>query len=126
RRFGELTAVDRLELLVDPGATYGLIGLTGAGKTTTMRILATLLAPTSGDARVAGHSVIRNPRAARRSLGFMPDYFGVYGDMKVAEYLDFFGLAFGLGAKKRRALIADLLDLVDLADRQNSYVDTLS
>jgi ABC-2 type transport system ATP-binding protein len=70
--------------------------------------------------------VTRNPRAARRALGYMPDFFGVYGDMKVWEYLDFFGLSYGLGARKRKALIGDLLDLVDLADRSGSYVDTLS
>lgn len=126
RRFGPLKAVDRLELIVDSGAIYGLIGLNGAGKTTTMRILATLLEPSAGEARIAGHNVARDPRGARRLLGYMPDFFGAYGDMKVSEYLEFFGLAYGLRGRKRRALVLDLLDLVDLGDRSDSFVDSLS
>jgi ABC-2 type transport system ATP-binding protein len=89
-------------------------------------MLATLLRPTAGEAEVAGISVTRNPDAARRVLGFMPDVFGVYDDMKVWEYLDFFARCYGISAARRRRMIGDLLDLVDLADKHNAYVQSLS
>jgi ABC-2 type transport system ATP-binding protein len=103
-----------------------LVGPNGAGKTTTLRILATLLRPTAGEAEIAGISVTKNPDAARRVLGFMPDVFGVYDDMKVWEYLDFFARCYGIPAARRRQMIGDLLDLVDLGDKRNSYVQGLS
>jgi ABC-2 type transport system ATP-binding protein len=95
-------------------------------QTTTLRILATLLSATSGEAEVAGINVRRNPDAARRVLGFMPDVFGVYDDMKVWEYLDFFARCYGIPAERRRRMIGDLLDLVDLGDKRDSYVQGLS
>src|SRR4029079_4040835 len=105
---------------------YGRVGPNGAGKTTTLRILATLLKPTSGEAEVAGINVRRNPDAVRRVLGFMPDVFGVYDDMKVWESLDFFARCYGIPAARRKQMIGDLLDLVDLADKRDSYVQGLS
>ena len=96
------------------GEIFGLVGPNGAGKTTTLRILATLLAPDAGDAEIAGASVRRNPDDVRRVLGFMPDAFGVYDDMKVWEYLDFFARCYGIPAARRRRMIGDLLELVDL------------
>ena len=126
KRFDATVAVAGLDLEVEEGEIFGLVGPNGAGKTTTLRILATLLAPTSGDAEIAGISVRRNPNAVRRVLGFMPDVFGVYDDMKVWEYLDFFARCYGIAPARRKQMIADLLDLVDLGDRRDSYVQGLS
>lgn len=126
KRYDGLAAVDGLDLRVEEGEIFGLVGPNGAGKTTTLRILATLLEPTAGEAEIAGLSVRRNPTAVRRVVGFMPDVFGVYDDMKVWEYLDFFGRCYGLPADRRRRMIGDLLDLVDLADKRDVYVAALS
>jgi ABC-2 type transport system ATP-binding protein len=126
KRYPGTLAVAGLDLEVAEGEIFGLVGPNGAGKTTTLRILATLLSATSGEAEVAGISVRRNPDQARRVLGFMPDVFGVYDDMKVWEYLDFFARCYGIPAEKRRQMIGDLLDLVDLGDKRDSYVQGLS
>ena len=126
KRYPGTVAVAGLDLDVADGEIFGLVGPNGAGKTTTLRILATLLRPTSGEAEVAGISVTKNPDDARRVLGFMPDVFGVYDDMKVWEYLDFFARCYGIPAARRRRMIGDLLDLVDLGDRRNAYVQGLS
>ncbi len=126
KRYDGFLALDGLDLRVEEGEIFGLVGPNGAGKTTTLRILATLLEPTSGEAEVAGLSIRRNPAAVRRVLGFMPDVFGVYDDMKVWEYLDFFGRCYGLPADRRRRMIGDLLELVDLADKRDAYVAELS
>jgi ABC-2 type transport system ATP-binding protein len=126
KRYPGTVAVAGLDLDVAEGEIFGFVGPNGAGKTTTLRILATLLKPTAGEAEVAGISVRRNPDAVRRVLGFMPDVFGVYDDMKVWEYLDFFARCYGIPASKRRQMIGDLLDLVDLGDKRDSYVQGLS
>lgn len=126
KKYGRLTAVEELTLSVEQGAIYGFVGPNGAGKTSTMRILTTLLTPTSGDARVAGHSVTSAPRAVRREIGYMPDFFGVYDDMKVWEYLDFFAACYDIPEVERPALIHDLLSLVDLGHRRDDMVDSLS
>jgi ABC-2 type transport system ATP-binding protein len=126
KRYGRLAAVKELDLTVEQGAVFGFVGPNGAGKTTTMRILATLLRPTAGEAWVAGHSVLKKRRDVRRAIGYMPDFFGVYGDMKVWEYLDFFAACYEIPAETRRRLVGDLLELVDLAHRREDYVDALS
>jgi ABC-2 type transport system ATP-binding protein len=126
KRYPGTVAVAGLDLDVGEGEIFGLVGPNGAGKTTTLRILATLLKPTSGEAEVAGISVRRNPDEARRVLGFMPDVFGVYDDMRVWEYLDFFARCYGIPAARRRQMIGDLLDLVDLGDKRDAYVQGLS
>jgi ABC-2 type transport system ATP-binding protein len=126
KRYDGTLAVAGLDLAVEPGEIFGLVGPNGAGKTTTLRMLATLLRPSAGNAEIDGWSVTRNPDEVRRVLGFMPDVFGVYDDMKVWEYLDFFARCYGLPAAGRRRVIADLLELVDLADRRDHYVQTLS
>ncbi len=125
-RYGKLTAVKDISLEIEEGSIFGFIGPNGAGKTTTMRILATLLRPTSGNAWVGGCSVLEDPRGVRRQIGYMPDFFGVYDEMKVWEYLDFFGACYDIPASRRVGLVDDLLQLVDLSHRRNDYVDSLS
>ncbi|GAB4479502.1 MAG: ABC transporter ATP-binding protein [Anaerolineae bacterium] len=126
KRYKTVLAVDDLSISVQEGAIYGFVGPNGAGKTTTMHILTTLLQPTAGEAFVAGYSVTRQPRDVRRAIGYMPDFFGVYDDMKVWEYLDFFAACYDIPEKDRPPLIRDLLDLVDLSHRADDMVDTLS
>ena len=126
KRYDKTMAIAGVDLDIEEGEIFGLVGPNGAGKTTTLRILATLLEPTSGEAEIAGWSVSRNPNDVRRVLGFMPDVFGVYDDMRVWEYLDFFARCYGLSASARKRIIGDLLDLVDLADKRETYVQGLS
>ncbi|MBK9710797.1 MAG: ABC transporter ATP-binding protein [Kouleothrix sp.] len=126
RRYGATLALDHLTLEIPQGAIFGFIGPNGAGKTTTMRILTTLLPPSSGEAWVAGHSVLRDPLGVRKVVGFMPDYFGVYENIKVWEYLDFFGRAYGVPAARRAGLLGELLELVDLSHKREAFVMTLS
>jgi ABC-2 type transport system ATP-binding protein len=126
KRYNGTLAVAGVDLVVEPGEIHGLVGPNGAGKTTILRMLATLLPPTAGDAEIAGASVRRQPDEVRRVIGYMPDSFGVYDDMKVWEYLDFFARCYGLPASRRRVMIGDLLDLVDLAEKRNAYVQALS
>ncbi len=118
--------MDGLNLAVEEGDIFGFVGPNGAGKTSTIRIMATLLQATRGDILVAGHSVRRQSREVRRVIGYMPDFFGVYGDMLVWEYLDFFGACYDLDPAKRSTLINDLLELVDLSHRRNDPVEGLS
>jgi ABC-2 type transport system ATP-binding protein len=125
-RYGELTALDDVSLQIAEGDIFGFIGPNGAGKTTTMRILATLLRPTAGDAWIGGCSVHSDLRGVRRQIGYMPDFFGVYNEMKVWEYLDFFAACYDIPDHKRSGLIDDLLQLVDLYHRREDYVDSLS
>jgi ABC-2 type transport system ATP-binding protein len=124
--YGNLRAVDNLTLDIEEGAIFGFIGPNGAGKTTTMRILTTLLRPTSGEARIADHSVMADPLAVRRLIGYMPDFFGVYEDMKVWEYLDFFAACYDVPPATRPGMIDDLLALVDLGHKREEYVESLS
>jgi ABC-2 type transport system ATP-binding protein len=126
KKYGRLTALDQVDLTVEQDAVFGFIGPNGAGKTTTMRILTTLLRPTSGEAFIAGASVLRDPRAVRRAIGYMPDFFGVYDDMKVWEYLDFFAACYDIPESRRSGLVDDLLHLVDLHHRRDDFVDKLS
>ncbi|HEY7600104.1 MAG TPA: ABC transporter ATP-binding protein [Candidatus Limnocylindrales bacterium] len=126
KRYNGSLAVGGLELAVEEGEIFGLVGPNGAGKTTTLKMLATLLVPNAGDAQISGHSIRREPDAVRQVIGYMPDTFGVYDDMRVWEYLDFFGRCYGLPAARRRQMINDLLELVDLAHKREAYVQDLS
>lgn len=126
KKYGTLTALDDLNLTIEEGGVFGFIGPNGAGKTTTMRILTTLLKPTSGKAWVAGCSVLDDPRGVRRAIGYMPDFFGVYEDMKVWEYLDFFAACYDIPSNTRTGMIDDLLALVDLGHKKEAYVESLS
>ena len=126
KTFAKRLAVDHVNLTVESGEIFGLVGPNGAGKTTTMRMLVTLLQPDHGEILVGGHSVGKAPREVRRLIGFMPDSFGVYGDMTVQEYLDFFGACYQIPPAQRLSLINDLLELVDITHRRDDMVDTLS
>ncbi len=124
--YGNLVAVDRLNLKIEAGEMFGFIGPNGAGKSTTIRFLATLLKATSGDAFVNGHSVTRNPLGVRKSVGYMPDDFGVYDGMRVWEFLDFFAVAYQIPKARRKQVISDVLELLDLAHKRDDFVNALS
>jgi ABC-2 type transport system ATP-binding protein len=126
RRFGRITAVDDLNLQVPPGSLFGLIGPNGAGKTTTLRMLAGLLQPTSGEIAINGQIANHDWRDLQRQIGYMPDFFGVYEDMLVWEYLDFFARCYDVPPARRRQVTDELLELVDLAEKRDTYVQTLS
>lgn len=126
KKYGKLTAVNRLSFRIEEGAIFGFVGPNGAGKTSTLKILATLLRPTSGRAWIAGEEVTANPKRIRELIGYMPDFFGVYDDLKVEEYLDFYGASYRIPSAKRNNIINDLLELVDLSHKKYDYVDSLS
>ncbi len=126
KKYGELYAIKKLDLSLDKGDVFGFIGPNGAGKTTTMRILATLLNPTWGEAYVCGNSIYTKPKEIRRLIGYMPDFFGVYDDMKVIEYLEFFAAAYRIKGPQRRKVCDDVLDLVDLGYKREALVTSLS
>ncbi len=126
KMYGELYALDRLTLKLDKGDVYGFIGPNGAGKTTTMRILATLLTPTWGEATVCGYSIYNGAKDIRRVIGYMPDFFGVYDDMKVIEYLEFFAAAYRITGPERKRICNQVLNLVDLDYKRDALVTSLS
>jgi ABC-2 type transport system ATP-binding protein len=126
KEYRKLRAVDNLSLTIEEGDAFGFIGPNGAGKTTTIRVLATLLAPTSGDAYIDGVSVTKEPEKIRNLVGYMPDFFGVYDDVKAWEYLDFFASAHRVPAARRKRVIEDVLELTDLTGKRDAFVDELS
>ena len=119
-------AIRNIDLDLDAGDLFGFIGPNGAGKTTTMRIIATLLNPTSGEAYVCGNSIYTNPKEIRRLVGYMPDFFGVYDDMKVIEYLEFFAAAYRITGEARRKRCNEMLEIVDLDFKRDAFANTLS
>jgi ABC-2 type transport system ATP-binding protein len=126
KMYGSFTALHELDLSIAKGTVFGFVGPNGAGKSTTMSILATLLAPTAGTAEVGGFEVTRSPREVRRLIGYMPDFFGVYDSFKATEYLDFYGASYGIPRVERQKMIPQLLELVNLSDKKDFYVDSLS
>ena len=126
KAYGKRTALHGISFEVPAGEIYGFLGPNGAGKTTTLRILAALLEASSGTAFVAGADVRKEPGRVHRSLGYMPDFFGVYDQLTVAEYLDFYASCYRQPRARRRAVVESLLELVDLRDRRGQPVDTLS
>lgn len=126
KKYGKFTALDNLELSIGEGVVFGFVGANGAGKSTTFSILATLLSPTSGDAFINGKSVVRQPSEVRKHIGYMPDFFGVYDQLKADEYLDFYGASYNIPSSERKILIPQLLELVNLTDKRYEYVDLLS
>ncbi len=126
KRYGETRALAGADLAVPEGAVFGLIGPNGAGKTTSLLIVSSLLARDGGRVRVAGTDPQTDPKAVRRALGYMPDFFGFYENLTAVEYLDFFAAAQQIPAPRRPAIIADLLALVDLEDKAETEVNSLS
>jgi ABC-2 type transport system ATP-binding protein len=126
KKYGELTALNNLHLNIEEGECFGYIGPNGAGKTTTIKILATLLQPTWGEARICGHVIGYQSRKIRPLIGYVPDFFGAYSDMVVQEYLEFFASAYGITGQQRRRIVGDILDLTDLAYKRETLVDALS
>ncbi|MDB5350841.1 MAG: ABC-type multidrug transport system, ATPase component [Planctomycetota bacterium] len=126
KRYGDFVAVDDLSFSIGQGEIFGFIGPNGAGKSTTIRFLATLLRPTSGQGFICGHSVVDDPMAVRRVIGFMPDDFGVYDGMKVWEFLDFFAVAYKIPRTHRKQIIGQVLELLDLTHKRDDYVNGLS
>lgn len=126
KKYGKFTALDSLNLKVEKGTVFGFVGHNGAGKSTTFSILSTLLAPTSGTAYVNGYDVTENPKMVRKFIGYMPDFFGVYDQFRADEYLDFYGASYGIPYEERQKLIPQLLELVNLTDKRDAYVDVLS
>src|SRR5438270_6752807 len=126
RTYGAMTALNSLDLTVNRGDLFGFIGSNGAGKTTTLRILATFLAPSSGTAKVLGHDVVRDADAVRHVIGYMPDFFGVYKDMEVTEYLDFFGACYKIPTVQREKTVNDVLELVGLSEKKGPLIGALS
>ncbi|HEV3005866.1 MAG TPA: ABC transporter ATP-binding protein [Pirellulales bacterium] len=124
--YGQLHAVKQLSIKLEPGDVFGFIGPNGSGKTTTMKMLATLLNPTWGEAYVCGYSIYTKPKEIRRLIGFMPDFFGVYDDMKVIEYLEFFAAAYRIKGAARRKKCNDVLELVELGYKREALVTSLS
>jgi ABC-2 type transport system ATP-binding protein len=124
--YGEFRAVERLNLKIEAGEMFGFIGPNGAGKSTTIRFLATLLKASRGEGIVNGHSVTRDPMSVRYSIGYMPDNFGVYDGMKVWEFLDFFAVAYQIPRGKRKQVINDVLELLDLGHKRDDFVNGLS
>lgn len=126
KTYGRVQALQGLDMDVPAGAVYGFIGQNGAGKTTTLRILAGLLVPDGGTAEVAGLEIGAHPRALREVVGYMPDFFGVYDDLRVGEYLLFYAAAYGIRGPRAFQLRDDLLELVELGEKREAFVDTLS
>ena len=126
KNYGSFPALKGLSLEIPAGALHGFVGPNGAGKTTTMRILATLMKPTSGTADVDGTDVVKNGQKARELVGYMPDFFGVYDSLKCWEYLDFYARCYRIRAAERKRMTRQLLELVQLEEKENEYVDALS
>ncbi|MBA4150506.1 MAG: ABC transporter ATP-binding protein [Verrucomicrobia bacterium] len=126
RVYGNMIALNALNLTVNRGDLFGFIGSNGAGKTTSLRILATFLQPSAGSASVLGHDVVKDADAVRHVIGYMPDFFGVYKDMEVTEYLDFFGACYKIPTGKREKTVNDVLELVGLTEKRGALIGALS
>jgi ABC-2 type transport system ATP-binding protein len=126
KKYGDLFAIKAIDLKLEQGDLFGFIGPNGAGKTTTMRILSTLLEPSWGEAYVCGHSIYSEPKEIRRLVGYMPDFFGVYDDMKVIEYLEFFASAYRIHGPARLKKCNEMLEVVDLDFKREAFANTLS
>ncbi len=126
KRYGDFDAVKDFNLDIEEGDIFGFIGPNGAGKTTTIRFLSTLLEPTTGEARICGLDVLKEPLEVRKVIGYMPDMFGVYEGMRVWEYIDFFAAVYGIPKKERKKIIDDVIQLLDLDKKRDTFVEGLS
>ncbi|ERI92231.1 ABC transporter, ATP-binding protein [Clostridiales bacterium oral taxon 876 str. F0540] len=124
--YGKYTAVNNLNLTVEKGEIFGFVGPNGAGKTSTMKIVAGLMPATSGEVYVDGIDALNESRKVKEKIGYMPDFFGVYDNLKVIEYLEFYASIYGINGTESRKVCGDLLELVDLTSKENAYVDSLS
>ena len=125
-RYGKVKAVRGISFDIPPGEVFGFIGPNGAGKTTTIKVLATLIRREAGTARIDGYDVSAKPQEVRRCIGYMPDFFGVYDDLTVTEYLHFFAAAYRIVGPKRRSVVDDVLSLTDLRHKADDQVEALS
>jgi ABC-2 type transport system ATP-binding protein len=126
KRYGELIALDNLNLTIQEGDCFGFIGPNGAGKTTTIKVLATLLKPSSGQAQIGGLTIGYQNRQIRPLIGYVPDFMGAYEDMVVTEYLEFFAAAYNIHGAQRRKVVNDVLELTDLGYKATAEVNSLS
>lgn len=126
KSFGKFTALNSLSMNITDNSIFGFVGPNGAGKTTTMKIMAGLLKADSGNIYINGEDVLKNPQKIREKIGYMPDFFGVYDDLKVTEYMDFYAGTYYIPYADRPSLIDSLLEIVDLSDKKDAYVDSLS
>ncbi len=126
KQYGTFKALDGLNMEIDDGQIFGFVGPNGAGKTTAIKIMAGLLSPNSGRVIINGKNVLGNSKALRQEIGYMPDFFGVYDNLKVDEYMDFYAGTYYIPYRERKNLIANLLELVGLTHKTDSYVDVLS
>lgn len=126
KSYGRFKAVDNLDLNVAEGEIFGFVGPNGAGKTTTMKIICGLLSADSGTVYIDGVDAISNSRKAKEKIGYMPDFFGVYDNLKVYEYLEFYASIYNITGKEKDRVCGDLLELVDLSSKKDAYVDSLS
>lgn len=126
KQYGKFTAVDHLNLIIPDGSIFGFVGPNGAGKTTTMRMMAGLLQATDGNIFLGDVDMTKNPTLLRSKIGYMPDFFGVYDNLKVTEYMDFYAGTYEIPYSERKAIIDNLLEIVDLSHKKDAYVDGLS
>ena len=126
KKYGKFTALDSLSMNITENSIFGFVGPNGAGKTTTMKIMAGLLKADSGGIYINGEDILKNPKSIRDKIGYMPDFFGVYDDLKVSEYMDFYAGTYYIPYAERGTLIDNLLEVVDLTDKKDTYVDSLS
>ena len=126
KKYGKFTALDSLSMNITENSIFGFVGPNGAGKTTTMKIMAGLLKADSGGIYINGEDILKNPKSIRDRIGYMPDFFGVYDDLKVSEYMDFYAGTYYIPYAERGTLIDNLLEVVDLTDKKDTYVDSLS
>ena len=126
KKYGKFTAVDHLDLQVDKGSIFGFVGPNGAGKTTTMKIMAGLMSADEGSVYIDGIDVSEDTDLLKQKIGYMPDFFGVYSDLRVDEYMDFYAGTYYIPYDSRGQIIDNLLELVDLSHKRNAYVDSLS
>lgn len=126
KRYGKFQALDHLNLHIEKGEIFGFVGPNGAGKTTTMRIVCGLLKATSGSVHVDGVDAISKPEDIKRKVGYVPDFFGVYDNLQVMEYMEFYGSMYGMDKKEVNEIAKGLLELVNLSDKEEAFVDTLS
>ena len=126
KKYGKFTALDSLSMNITENSIFGFVGPNGAGKTTTMKIMAGLLKADSGGIYINGEDILKNPESIRDKIGYMPDFFGVYDDLKVSEYMDFYAGTYYIPYAERGTLIDNLLEVVDLTDKKDTYVDSLS